>query len=521
MAIMRYRGFMVDIEEILTDVPPTQKPVPTDPPATPEPGIEECGGNITILSDQFISITSPYYPDNYDDNRYCLWLINTESNLRINVTFVDFHTEYCHDWLEIGNTHNYNDLTTSALRESGEQDINPFSSNGDEIWITFSTDYSITYKGFHLLLKEIKEDENICGGDLKIDLEENNSVTFLSPNYPDNYDNNAYCKWTISLVSSVPNQKHLYIAINSFDIEENFDWLEIGSGSDSSESSSLMFRFSGSDVSGSYATKEDILWAVFTSDLSNTATGFNITVYAVDPCGGSLSGPTGNITSPIYPHPYPHNSECYWNITVEEDSIIKLSFYFFDLESGYDYLYVGDLLAADDQPLIELTGSETPKDQIVDTHNAWLLFTSDLSQDGQGFYLTYEQYDEELIIAKPCGGAFETKPDSKLVIQSPNYPSQYNNNERCVWNVTSSPGTRMSVRFRDFVTEPGHDWVDVGNGLDESDLSTRERHHSGFIRPVSWLSAEEALWITFNTDDSVRFRGFLIYIEERNDSKSE
>ncbi|XP_077864847.1 cubilin-like [Saccoglossus kowalevskii] len=515
-----YRGFMVDIEEILTEVPPTQKPIPVDPePEDPEPP-EECGGNITIALGGSINLTLLHYPENYEDNLNCLWLINTESKHRVNVTFIDFETEYCHDWLEIGNTHDYKDLTTSTLRVSGDDAPDDHISTVDEIWITFKTDYAITFRGFHLLLTEYIESDVICGGDLTIPAVVGASVDITSPNYPDHYNNNDYCKWTISVVQPVKTFTgiyHMYVRINSFDTELNFDWLEIGSGHDDSDFDSLLFRFSGSDVSGSYVTNHDEVWALWTSDRSFTKQGFNVTFFIVFPCGGSLFGPSGNITSPGYPNRYPHGSNCRWDILVDSDKLIKFSFHVFDLENNYDYLYLGDEISDSNLPLVELTGDELPKDEVLDTYHAWVHFTSDLSGDGDGFYLTYEEYEEELLIAKPCGGAFETKPDSKLVIQSPNYPSQYNNNERCVWNVTSSPGTRMSVRFRDFVTEPGHDWVDVGNGLDESDLSTRERHHSGFIRPVSWLSAEEALWITFTTDDSVIFRGFLIYIEERND----
>ncbi|XP_070554879.1 embryonic protein UVS.2-like [Ptychodera flava] len=124
--------------------------------------------------------------------------------------------------------------------------------------------------------------------------------------------------------------------------------------------------------------------------------------------------------------------------------IINFTFHVFDLEDGYDYLYISDANSEDDAALVELIGDELPKAQIINTYNSLVQFTTDLSRNGQEFYLTYEDYDDELLIAKPCGGAFFTKPDTRLVIQFPNYPSDYYNNDCCVWNVTaSSPDTQL------------------------------------------------------------------------------
>lgn len=44
------------------------------------------------------------------------------------------------------------------------------------------------------------------------------------------------------------------------------------------------------------------------------------------PCGGNVTGSSGFILSPNYPHPYPHSKDCDWLITVHSDYVISLAF---------------------------------------------------------------------------------------------------------------------------------------------------------------------------------------------------
>lgn len=44
------------------------------------------------------------------------------------------------------------------------------------------------------------------------------------------------------------------------------------------------------------------------------------------PCGGNLTGSSGFILSPNFPHPYPHSRDCDWTVTVNNDYVISLAF---------------------------------------------------------------------------------------------------------------------------------------------------------------------------------------------------
>ena len=44
-------------------------------------------------------------------------------------------------------------------------------------------------------------------------------------------------------------------------------------------------------------------------------------------CGGNLNDTKGIISSPLYSNPYPNNTECEWDITVEEGNVVSLEFF--------------------------------------------------------------------------------------------------------------------------------------------------------------------------------------------------
>lgn len=44
------------------------------------------------------------------------------------------------------------------------------------------------------------------------------------------------------------------------------------------------------------------------------------------PCGGNLTGSSGFILSPNFPHPYPHSKDCDWLIAVNPDYVLSLAF---------------------------------------------------------------------------------------------------------------------------------------------------------------------------------------------------
>ena len=60
------------------------------PPTTNPPVVGTCGGS---FDDNQGSLASPNYPDNYDNNLRCVYVIEVEAARRVELTFADFSLE--------------------------------------------------------------------------------------------------------------------------------------------------------------------------------------------------------------------------------------------------------------------------------------------------------------------------------------------------------------------------------------------------------------------------------------------
>nr|XP_016847715.1 PREDICTED: deleted in malignant brain tumors 1 protein [Anolis carolinensis] len=175
-----------------------------------------------------------------------------------------------------------------------------------------------------------------CGGLLPY-----SSGSFSSPLYPGNYPNNADCIWTIRSWSG----SQIQLTFRSIQTECRFDYVEVYDGD-------LYSRVLGRYCSGSYVTlisTSNLLTILFHSDVSVTYPGFSAFYHSfygttawptptfpwwptttTSPtnysCGGFLGHQSGTIQSPFYPSNYPNNADCTWQIQVESNSRITLTF---------------------------------------------------------------------------------------------------------------------------------------------------------------------------------------------------
>ena len=62
---------------------------------------ENCGSNVTLNATVGGNITSPNYPNDYDNNHWCLWVIRSEEGTIIELVILDFYTELDFDFLEV------------------------------------------------------------------------------------------------------------------------------------------------------------------------------------------------------------------------------------------------------------------------------------------------------------------------------------------------------------------------------------------------------------------------------------
>ncbi|XP_075831319.1 scavenger receptor cysteine-rich domain-containing protein DMBT1 [Microtus pennsylvanicus] len=200
-----------------------------------------------------------------------------------------------------------------------------------------------------------------CGGFLT-----GYSGIISSPFYPSNYPNYARCVWNIL----VPTNN--YVSLDFMDVQLeggcSFDYILLFDGPE--YNSSLIARVCDG-ARGTFTSTRNFMSVVFITDGSVTRTGFQASYVSVyvpsttsEPtttpspawwttttpyyvnytCGGFLTQPFGNFSSPFYPANYPNNARCVWNIEVPNNYRVTLVFRDVQLEGGcsYDYIEIFD-----------------------------------------------------------------------------------------------------------------------------------------------------------------------------------
>lgn len=98
-----------------------------------------------------MNIQSDNYPDNYNGNTNCRWLISGPEGSRVVVKMLDFNTESCCDKLTLGNGVDRIDDSSLIVEAGGQLPVNKaFSTTGAELWMDFTTDAETNHKGFNL-----------------------------------------------------------------------------------------------------------------------------------------------------------------------------------------------------------------------------------------------------------------------------------------------------------------------------------------------------------------------------------
>ena len=102
-----------------------------------------------------------------------------------------------------------------------------------------------------------------------------------------------------------------------------------------------------------------------------------------------------------------------------------------------------------------------------------------------------------------------------MLINSPNYPADCDNDEYCYWKIVVPSGRQLIIHFNEFHTEEDYDHLDVYDGPSSS--STKIATLSGSSIPLDIESSGNSLYLTFETDGSIPSRGFEIhYLEKGN-----
>ncbi|MGH0159306.1 UNVERIFIED_CONTAM: hypothetical protein FKN15_040677, partial [Acipenser sinensis] len=446
------------------------------------------------------TLTSPNYPNNYPNSRQCIYRIVVETNRQIMLNFTDFILEQTYpscsfDHIEIRD----GGYETSPLigKYCGTYTPPLVISHSNRLWIKFSSDVTVTYKGF---MAHWDGTLSGCGGTLTT-----STGSFTSPNYPLPYHPNAECYW---LLKTNPGSQ-IQLQFSDFHLESStncmYDYLAVYNGN--STNAMPLAKLCGNLIPAPIQSTWESLFVKLRTDQSIGAGGFVATYNQV--CQGVViaSRSRGVLESPNYPNAYPHGKRCSWTIQATAGNTINYTFTAFDLEvyCTYDYIKLYD--GPNDQSYLIGTfcGNTPPPANSTTGTSLHVVFVSDPSVSRSGFQMLWYQNGKILLLG--VVGEYSQLPVEKSI------PLTTPILILLMWTVHGlSMWTRDTVllTFNDFDIENhdscGYDYLVVYDGPNiQAPLLGKL---CGLDRPTPITSTQSTIYVRFRSDSSNNHKGF-------------
>ncbi|XP_063333959.1 ovochymase-2 [Pelmatolapia mariae] len=223
---------------------------------------------------------------------------------------------------------------------------------------------------------------------------------------------------------------------------------------------------------------------------------------------GPVSDINGVIKNPrLHGDRYDNNQLCLWSISVPPGYSILLEFDLFDLENDsycrYDRLTVS---VGSHRPVGIFCGSVLPGPVLLNnSHNATLLFSSDISRAGSGFVIRHHAVKGH---SHPGCGTLVLVED-KASIHSPNHPQAYSNDCVLRWVIHAPLGHVVKLEFTDFDLEESERCLyDSLTVLGDVEGTEEIALLCGGSIPPPVLSYHSTMVLQFTSDSSITNRGF-------------
>ncbi|KAG7227074.1 hypothetical protein INR49_022421 [Caranx melampygus] len=228
--------------------------------------------------------------------------------------------------------------------------------------------------------------------------------SFTSPNFPQPYPDNHHIVWNIT----VPDGHRVKLYFTHFSMEPShlceYDYIQVlAEGNET-------LRFCGEEEKNYESTPRNtvilsagnLMSVVFRSDYSNEGrfTGFQAFYTSEVPCHNQvLTSPSGVLTSPGYPNPYPPMSQCNHTISLPEGYRIILDFLEpFDIEGHPDVPCPYDMLkiSTAGQEYGPFCGSTSPARIDTGSYQVHVRFRSDSGGKNNGWKIKYTSTKAEI-----------------------------------------------------------------------------------------------------------------------------
>ncbi|KAM4770991.1 scavenger receptor cysteine-rich domain-containing protein DMBT1-like [Rhinophrynus dorsalis] len=191
-------------------------------------------------------------------------------------------------------------------------------------------------------------------------------------------------------------------------------------------------------------------------------------------CGGVLTDPNGVFYSPFFPGLYPNNAFCSWEIRVNPNQYVELTFQQLDLEYAggcvFDSVTIYDGIPMNSPQIGKICTENATITYTSNSNIMGVTFQSDYSVQRTGFMAVYRSSYRNNSLPVNCGGIL-TNPWG--VIESPLYPYSHRPAD-CVWHVQVRNDQVVQINFADvlLVNSPSCEsgFVSVYDGTPSSPL---------------------------------------------------
>ncbi|XP_013797015.2 cubilin [Apteryx mantelli] len=453
-----------------------------------------CGGIFQATSGE---IHSPNYPEPYNNNTDCSWVIQVDYSHRVLLNFTDFDIED-HNSCNYDSVAVYDGPSSEAPllgKHCGTQQPPPIRTSRNVMYVRLRSDTTIQHRGFSARFTEA------CGSFIESD---SVGAAISSPLYPAKYPNNQNCSWIIQAQEPF---NHVTLSFTDFDIENNrqnctTDFVELLDGNN--YEAPLRGRYCGTTMPHPVTSFGNALVVNFFSNNDITAKGFHATYAASSSsCGGTFHMERGAFSSPGYPQPYPLNTECVWKILSSPGNRLQLSFIAFQVEQSNgctkDYLEIREgnetgMLAG------RFCGDSLPLNYTSTVgHVLWVKFVSDSSGTGGGFRVTFSHlYGNDIV-------------GNRGQIASPQWPRSYPHNSNYQWRISVNASQVIHGRILQMDIENHYRChYDKLKVYDGPSIHSRPIATYCGTAPASFAASGSSLTVQFQSDSSVSGKGFLL-----------
>ncbi|KAF4524800.1 hypothetical protein B566_EDAN010175 [Ephemera danica] len=346
-----------------------------------------CGPPILMVGNTTQMLTSPNYPANYPPNIRCLWQIRGTQSKRIEIHLLDLDIEYAEGCANDRLTmidNMYSDIYNEGFGETffydGRQRDPPsrtnthkstfcgvgkqmeFYSLTNEVQIAFKSNSAVSGKGFKLEYRYIGCSRNYTRPQGRI---------------VQNWERREETHECIQTIETDPNRTiSIYFTEMYIMTSDNCTTAGMEFRDGLRPTSRLLARVCGFIIPSPIFSTGNKLYIKSWTTPSSWYRHYDLTYMTTDKgrgCGGRIFNTAGSVTSPLYPSNLRNNTECRWDITVPEQSIVQMRF----------------LVTGTEQLKTRLCGETIPATIVASGNAVALIYKTSVHNSGSGWALNY------------------------------------------------------------------------------------------------------------------------------------